>query len=303
MARISDLARLFHAVSSGDWHQARALAEAIAHAEEQAGHHGAAATLKGALSPTGPKVEEPPARLEVAPGLFAAQPELLTLLTSAARLSDVELPKSSRHTLEELLKEHRHRPLLTAHGLQPRSRLFFHGPPGCGKTLTACALGHELGLQVYTLRFDTLVGSYLGQTSLRLREVFRFAELRPCVLLIDEIDAIGRRRGKPSDVGELDRIVVSLMQQLDLARPAGLIIAASNIPDELDLALLRRFDLTLRFPAPTAAQLRAFARRKAAQRGIKLVNGSLHELTAAKTFAEVEQLIEVAHRRLILSEV
>jgi len=303
MARISHLTRLFQAVSAGDWGQARVLAKTIADAEDKAGHHGAAAALRGALTSTGPKLDDPPEGTKSIASLFTSQPDVLTLLPPAAQLADVELSKATRQSLNEVLKEHQHRHVLISHGLRPRNRLFFHGPPGCGKTMTARALGNELGLQVYVIRFDTLVGSYLGQTSLRIREVFQFAEAKPCVLLIDEIDAVGRRRGKLTDVTELDRVVISLMQQLDLANPSGVIIAASNIPNELDTALLRRFDLAIEFPAPTPSQIRTYARREAIKRGLTLTNNTQRKLTTAKTFAEAEQVVEMEHRRILLQKV
>jgi len=302
MARIHSLATLFQAVSTGDWPRARLLAEEMAAAEERAGHHSAAARLRGALSQTGPRPDE----TATAPPLSsftAIQPDLLTMLPTAGPLDDVMLPKETRALLDEVLREHRHKERLLAHGLRPRSRLFFHGPPGCGKTLTARALGRELGLPVLIVRFDALVGSYLGQTSLRIREVFRFTEATPCVVLIDEIDAVGRRRGKPTDVGELDRVVISLMQQLDLSQPAGLLVATSNIPDELDVALLRRFDLSVALPAPSAAEILAFARQEAVTRGIRLINGVRHELAAAKTFADAEQILQGEQRRALLKGV
>ncbi|KYF79941.1 hypothetical protein BE11_41920 [Sorangium cellulosum] len=302
MARISNLAKLFHAVSVRDWTAARLLAEEIAEAEEKAGHHGAAARLRGALVQTGPRADEPGSGQPLE-SLLAVQPDLLTVLPPSGALGDVTLPREARAQLEEVLREHRNKSRLLAHALSPRSRLFFHGPPGCGKTLTARALGTELGLPVFVVRFDALVGSYLGQTSLRIREVFRFAEVRACVVLIDEIDAVGRRRGKTTDIGELDRVVISLMQQLDLSRPAGLLVATSNIPDELDVALLRRFDLTLEFPAPGSAEILAFARREASKRGIQLINGVRHELASAKTFADAEQILQVEHRRILLQGV
>ncbi len=299
MARISNLANLFHAVSARDWGRARLLAEGMVEAEEKAGRHGAAAKLRGALVQTGPRTEETGSGQPLS-SFVAVQPDLLSMLPPSGSLGDVTLPTEARAFLDEVLREHRNKSRLLAHGLRPRSRLFFHGPPGCGKTLTARALGGELGLPVFIVRFDVLVGSYLGQTSLRLREVFRFAEANPSVVLIDEIDAVGRRRGKTTDVGELDRVVISLMQQLDLARPAGLIIATSNIPDELDIALLRRFDLTLELPAPSSADVRAFARQQAEKRGIPLINGVRHTLASAKTFADAEQILQDEQRRALL---
>jgi len=301
MARISVLTQLFSAVAAKDWERTHSLAKAIADAEERSGHHGAASALMGALSATGPKAE-PSSQPETLSPTAMIQPHSLARLPSA-RLDALELPETVRRALLELVKEHQHKDLLAENGLQARSRLFFHGPPGCGKTVTARALGAELGLPVFVVRFDALVGSYLGQTGLRLGEIFRFAEANACVLLVDEVDAVGRRRGKASDVGEFDRVVIALMQQLDLVRPAGIIIAASNLVGELDPALLRRFEVTLEFPAPSAAALLAYAKRQAAARGVKLVNGVRHELSTAKNFAQVEEAMQTEQRRIILRDV
>jgi ATP-dependent 26S proteasome regulatory subunit len=135
------------------------------------------------------------------------------------------------------------------------------------------------------------------------RPLCEFAKYFVLPKRIDEIDAVGRKRGLRTDVGELDRIVISLMQQLELVAPIGIIVAASNIPKELDAALLRRFDLALEFPAPTTQQLRHFARTEAAKRSIKLSNGVRHELASARTYAETEQILDTAHRRILLHEV
>jgi len=301
MPKISVLTRLFGALAAKDWERAQALAKVIAQAEEQAGHHAAASTLRGALSPTGPK-SDPIAAREALPSVVSMQSDMLLRLPPA-QLDAIELPDPLRLALSEVTKEHRHKTILEREGLQARCRFFFHGPPGCGKTLTARALGAELGIPVFVVRFDALVGSYLGQTGLRISEIFRFAEATPCVLLIDELDAVGRRRGKPSDIGELDRVVISLMQQLELVKPAGIVVAASNLPDALDPALLRRFDLTLEFPAPSAKALLAYARRQAKARGVNLVNGVRHELASAKNFADVDQAVQTEQRRIILRDV
>jgi hypothetical protein len=137
MARITELARLFHAVASADWQSARSLAEMIVKTEEDAGHHAAATTLRGALSSTGPRQEH--GRSDAAlPILLPSLPDLLTPLPPA-KLEEVQLPVAGRKRLEALVLEHKHRARLKSHGLPPRSRLFFHGPPGCGKTLTHLA--------------------------------------------------------------------------------------------------------------------------------------------------------------------
>lgn len=298
MARIPALTSLFQALSAGDLRRARAMAEGIAVAEEKAGRREAAATLREALSGPPPP---PEGAAHGNPTLFATSaPELLSPLPTVLTLADVELAPATRKAVTEVLHEHRHGDALRAHGLRPRNRLFFHGPPGCGKTMTARAIAGELRLPLFVVRFDALMGSYLGQTALRVRECFRYAEAHACVLLIDEVDALGRKRGKATDIGELDRVLISLMQQLDLSSPAGLIIAASNVPDDLDPALLRRFDAALSFPAPEGAVLSRFAKAEATKRGVKLVNGVRHDLAEAKTFADVRQVVDDEHRRIIL---
>lgn len=297
MARISDLARLFSAIASRDWNRAQASAEAIVQGAEGAGHQSAALTLRRSLAPAGAPQAIP---AEEPVTLMYAHRDFLTSLPTKSPLDDVEMPASLRKTIEEILREFRHRELLLAHGIQPRNRLLFHGPPGCGKTLTAQSIGYELKLPVFVLRFDALIGSLLGQTSLRVRDVFRFAEATPCVLLIDEIDAIGRVRGRPTDVGELDRIVISLMQHLDLVHPAGIIIAASNVPRDLDQALLRRFESVLKFAAPDKRRIRTFTYRRARSLGLPL-NDQLRRVSeSAKTYAEVDLAIAASLRRQIL---
>ena len=295
MARTADLARLFTAVAKGDLAHARALAGEMAAAEDRAGKPTAAAALRTALvTRNGPRDLDAPA---TATGV--ALPELLMPLPRAA-FDELRLPEQKRRILSEVISEHRHREELAAHGLSPRSKLFFYGPPGCGKTFAARALASALDWPVFVVRFDALLGAFLGQTSLRLREVFRFAGSTRCVLLLDEIDAVGRIRGKATDIGELDRVVITLMQQLDLVEPAGMVIAASNVPQQLDPALDRRFDVRLEFPRPSTTALRSYVRDAAQQRGVEVLNGARHELGRAKTFADVEQILSAEHRRLVL---
>jgi SpoVK/Ycf46/Vps4 family AAA+-type ATPase len=296
MPRTHDLARLFSAVAHGDLPRARVLAGEIADAEERAGKPGAAGSLRKALVTHSGAITERAAPLPV---MSLAAPDVLTQVP-ACRLSDVELTPDVRSKLSEVIQEHRHRDLLRQHDLEPQNRLFFHGPPGCGKTAAARALAGELGLPAYVVRFDALLGAYLGQTSARMHEIFRFASSHPCVVLFDEIDAVGRRRGASTDVGELDRVVISLMQQLDLVRPLGVLVAASNIPQDLDPALLRRFDLLAEFPLPQPADLARYAQQTARRRGVELVNGVAHALASATTYAEAEKIIVAEQRRVIV---
>src|SRR5262249_54496174 len=146
------------------------------------------------------------------------------------------------------------------------------------------------------VRFDGVIGAYLGQTAIHLREMFRFAERTPCVLMFDEVDALGKRRGNPLDVGELDRIVIAFMQELEHSAPAGLVIATSNLPRELDSALWRRFDLILEFPAPNRSELTSFAALIAKKHRLAAANGVLRRASRANSYAEAQRLVEAEVR-------
>ncbi|HQU45639.1 MAG TPA: ATP-binding protein, partial [Pirellulales bacterium] len=196
----------------------------------------------------------------------------------------------------------RQRSVLQQRGIRRRTRLFFYGPPGCCKSLTARALAKELGLPIYVVRFDGVIGAYLGQTAIHLRQLFHFAESVPCILLFDELDALGKKRGNPLDVGELDRIVIALMQELEHTSPSGAIIATSNLPRHVDDALWRRFDLAVQFPSPTKAELQAFGKSIATTHQISFGPRIKRRIATAKSFAEAEKLVEAEARRMALSE-
>ena len=256
MAAVDQLAKLFEAVAHRDWGKAEQLSRGIADAEERLGHHGAAQRLRGALRSNGYASPAPPAgppydAFVLTTALSRAQADVL--------LRDVVLSRLARTQLGEIALEWRRREHLSKQGIPRRSRMLFHGPPGCGKSVTAKALGEDLDLPVYVTRLDALVGAYLGQTALRVRELFRFAQASPCIVLLDEIDALGKQRGNPLDVGELDRVVVALLQELEHSNPAGYVIATSNLPTTLDRAIWRRFDLILEFPRPSQATLKSYA--------------------------------------------
>src|SRR5262249_17302873 len=152
----------------------------------------------------------------------------------------------------------------------------------------------------YLVRFDSVIGAYLGQTAIHLRQLFHFAETTPCVLLLDELDALGKRRGNPLDVGELDRIVIALMQELQHSHPQGLIVATTNLVKNLDNALWRRFDLSAVFKAPTESEMLTFSKKVGVKLNIPLSRQILRRATAVRSFAEAEAVVFAEARRLAL---
>src|SRR5262249_8721738 len=161
---LNRLTRLFQAIAQRDWHSADTIASEVASGEERIGHHAAAQRLRGALHPNGrPRPSE--ADLEPAERrnstFFLAN--ALTQVPADRELTDLRLKSRTRSALRELIAEWRCRDQLAARGIERRTKLLFHGPPGCGKSVTARAVGHELNLPVYVVRFDAIVGAYLGQ--------------------------------------------------------------------------------------------------------------------------------------------
>jgi hypothetical protein len=156
------------------------------------------------------------------------------------------------NVLDNVLKEWRSLDVLIQEGLAPARMLLFCGQPGVGKTLAAYWLAQELKLPLLTLNLATVMSSFLGKTGNNVRAVFDHARSRPCVLLLDEFDAIAKRRDDDSDVGELKRLVNVLLQALDDWPANALLIAATNHGELLDPAVWRRFDHVVEFAPPTA---------------------------------------------------
>jgi SpoVK/Ycf46/Vps4 family AAA+-type ATPase len=255
MATTKSLTRLFRAIASDDLQAAESQASAICREEDRKGHRAAARQLRGALHAS--RLNGGTVNGQSSNGSFPFA--ALTKLASDVSLADVVLSNGMRSQILEVAREWTHRGVLSKRGIPHRSKLMFYGPPGCGKSMTARAIGRELGLPVFVVRFDAVIGAYLGQTAIHLRQLFSFAEMTPCVLLLDELDALGKQRGNPLDVGELDRIVIALMQELEHSKPKGFIVATSNLPKHLDAALWRRFDLALEFKAPPRSVLAKYA--------------------------------------------
>jgi len=300
MAKVAKLSRLFRAVADGDWERAIQQANAIAADEERIGHRSAAQALRGSLNPNGRNGTPSAPSGQVMSSGATLLSSALTMVDQSTHLTEVVLRRDVRESLEEVVQEWRHREHLQSMGLLHRSKLIFHGPPGCGKSLTARALGNELGLPTHVVRFDAVIGAYLGQTALHLRELFRYAESSPCVLVFDEVDALGKKRGSPLDVGELDRIVISMMQELEHCHCQGLIIATSNLPANLDDALWRRFDLGLEFRKPTKAQLRGYVADLARAADVRLRSAARESAISASSFADAEKIVQAEARRIAL---
>jgi len=128
-------------------------------------------------------------------------------------------------------------------GIACNPTLMLHGISGGGKTMLAKYIAHRLRKPFVYVRFANVMDSKLGATQGNIAKIFDFVRRTACVLCFDEIDAIGLARGQRGEMGEMSRIVIALMQEMDNLSNDTVIIGTTNRHDRLDDALLRRFRL------------------------------------------------------------
>lgn len=255
---------MFSAFSSGDELAFRRAAQAIIEEEESKQHTALARDLRRLLAAGGEQdsrtggtvvLPEPPSDRD------NGWP-LATVSHPSRYLTDLVLAEPLREGLSSLAAEAHHLATLSKHGVPPRRKILFWGPPGCGKSSGAEALAADLGAPLVTVRVDSMISSYLGETASNLRKIMDYARQGRWVVLFDEFDAVGRLRDDPSEHGEIKRVVNAFLQMLDEYSGPSLLVAATNHEKLLDAALWRRFDDVFEFSRPTVHQIRALLRTR-----------------------------------------
>lgn len=163
---------------------------------------------------------------------------------------EVILSKSNYEKLDSFILSYKNADKLNSLGVGVSNTLLLYGPPGCGKTKCAHLIAKELKLPLVIARLDSLISSYLGTTAKNIRALFEFAQKTPCVLFLDEFDAVAKARDDNNELGELKRVVNSLLQNIDSISNDSLLIAATNHENLLDSAVWRRFNYKLKVELP-----------------------------------------------------
>jgi ATPase family associated with various cellular activities (AAA) len=223
-----------------------------------------------------------------------------------SKLSDVEPPilnESLQAAIDSLADEWAHLDKLKLAGIRPPLNCLIFGAPGTGKTKLAHVVASRLSLPLVTARLDGLISSFLGTTARNIATLFEFANRYKCILLLDEFDAVAKIRDDPHEVGEIKRVVNTLLQCLDERSSTGFTIAITNHEQLLDSAIWRRFDARIFVPKPDVVSRNSIVHKYL--EGIEATNVErdfLAWITDGYSGAEIEALCNALKRYQVMRE-
>lgn len=217
------------------------------------------------------------------------------------------LPKYVEERLDEFILSIKERNKLNSLGIDVTSSLLLYGKPGTGKTSIAHLISYRANLPLIIVRLDSLVSSLLGNTAKNIRKVFQYANSRPCILFLDEFDAIAKARDDQKELGELKRVINSLLQNIDEFNKDNILIAATNHHELLDPAIWRRFSEKLELLTPEADNILKLVERflrnieynfKGNHKKEVLLSQALLGLSAA----DIKTIIQNSIKKTVLSQ-
>lgn len=215
---------------------------------------------------------------------------------------EVILTIKNKREIDEFLLNYNNSDVLFKSGVGLANTLLLYGPPGCGKTKCAYMIAKKLNLPLVIARLDSLISSYLGTTAKNIRSLFDYAQRVPCVLFLDEFDAFAKARDDNNELGELKRVVNSLLQNIDMMSNESILVAATNHEKLLDPAVWRRFEYKLEIDLPDENSLNKM---------IAAFSGDSYKLTDKETTelavllyglsgSDIEMIIKKATRNAIV---
>ena len=304
MARADLLLNLIKYALSGNKPMVRKIAEAII-AEERSKNHGILAEkLEGELirntsdfASSNNSVNSNRVQND-----FRAE-TLVTEIHPQRKMDSLILPKNIVQLCEQYIQEQYRVDLLRSYGLEPRNRILLVGAPGNGKTSLAEAIAESLMIPLFVVKYDSIIGAYLGETASRLRKLIDFISSRKCVLFFDEFETLGKERGDTHETGEIKRVVSSLLLQIDDLPSHVTIIGATNHPELLDRAVWRRFQIRMNLPMPTRANISLWLEKFQQKHNIDfgLASETISKKLLGSNYSEIEEFGLSVLRRHVLS--
>lgn len=232
------------------------------------------------------------------------QNQMLLMSNPDDRLSDLVVSEEVYNRIIRILNEFTKRDKLKKYGLANRRKLLLEGNPGTGKTLTASVIASELHLPLFVVQMDKLVTKFMGETSVKLRQIFDSIESMTGVYLFDEFDAIGADRSIDNEVGEMRRILNSFLQFIEQDSSESIIIAATNNQKMLDHALFRRFDDVLHYSMPSSDDVRKlFEKRLGGFSPNFIPSEQLVNKALILSHAEIARVCDDAIKHAILNDI
>ncbi len=305
MATAKQIVALLQSHLQGNSEQFLSVALQVAASEARQGHQEIAEEIRRLID----KGREQSLKLQgraVVP-LIKPRGELENILSASysnIKLNDVVLRSRIRSRLDRVIRQQLQRGILREHGKHPISKIILIGPSGTGKTMTAAALAGELHLPLFRIQLDALINRFMGETASKLRLIFdQVASVRG-VYLFDEFDALGAQRALSNDVGEMRRVLNSFLQFLEETPSTdSVIVGATNHPELLDRALVRRFGEVLEYELPDRETTRTILERRLGQRADANIDWK-KILIAAKGLSQAELVTaaDEASKEAILNE-
>jgi SpoVK/Ycf46/Vps4 family AAA+-type ATPase len=298
MARADLLVSLVKAGTQGDQQLLRSTVEAMVAEERAKHHHQLADKLVANL-----RSQAPSRGAEVVRSFDGGHGGLVYEIDPVRSLDSLFLDSKVRDACLELVEEQHRKDLLRSYGLEPRNRVLLSGPPGNGKTSLAEAVANALMVPLFVVRYEAVIGSFLGETSGRLKRLFDFVRTHQCVLFFDEFDTLGKERGDTHETGEIKRVVSSLLLQIDSLPSHVVVITATNHSELLDRAVWRRFQLRLALKGPTQAQKEQWfeSLQSRLDRPLGMTPRGLASKLRAASFSDLEQFSQDIQRRYVLA--
>lgn len=301
MAKSSQIISLVKAGTIGDKTQFKRVVESLIAEERIKKHYVLADKLEHEmkkLSTSNSQIQKTPLNSDqkIASLIEEKSPQL--------KFSDLILPSFVNESLSELVEEQSRVDVLRSYSLEPRNKVLLIGPPGNGKTSLAEAVAESMMVPLLIVKYEGIIGSYLGETASRLKKVIDYASTRHCVLLFDEFETLGKERGDTHDTGEIKRVVSSLLMQIDSIPSHVIVMAATNHSELLDRAVWRRFQIRLEVPLPTRNQIQEWFINFENKHNVKLKYAyeTLAKNLYGSNYAEIEEFGISILRKYVLSQ-